>query len=250
MPCLASVLTSSGFLDGIKTAIASLTGAGIAFSFALYRDHRLRRRDRIAAGNMAVITLMRQTNDYFSAAAAIRAQRDFLKQAAPAAPDWMLMKPMHFDYSEALRFKMDSLVFLLERPEGAAIVQSLLAVEMHYHAMFAMLLVHAATSEAVQVRLSDAGIDPYQPASVADLERAVGFQLVSKTRSFVHGIFDSIDRDEAKFREACDLLPRALRRMFGEKAVVRIELPDAAQLRAQAAATVQAWTAAVADAAP
>jgi len=237
-------------MDGVKTAIASLTGAGIAFSFALYRDHLLQRRDRIAAGNMAVITLMRQTNHYLAAAAMIREHRDWLLSQQPTSPLWMHIKPMHFDYSDALRFKMDSLVFLLERSEGAAIIQALLSVEMHYHDLFGMLKVHATISEALQLKLSDANIDMRQRVPVTDLERVAGFQIIAKANSFVHGIFECIDRDEAAFREACDQLPRALRGMFGRKAVIGIAVPDTATFRAEAVQSVRGSVAAVAGAAP
>jgi hypothetical protein len=204
MTCAADVSGAVTAVDVLKSAIGPFLGAGAAFALALWRDRRLRIRDRKAAGNMAVLTLLRQTNDYLTAATTLRTYRDWLLKQQPSSPPWMLMKPMHFDHSDALRFRMDSLVFLLERPAGEKVIEALLTVEMQYHALFGMLKVHAETSEALQVKLSDSDIDPRQGVRVADLELVAGFQLVAKTQSFVHGIFECIDRDESKF-------PRRLR---------------------------------------
>jgi hypothetical protein len=222
-------------LDVFKALLGTLIGAGLAFWFALRKDYLTKREERKAAGNYAVLTLLRQTDDYLRTKAVIGAFRDDILKHQPKSPLWMLIKPMHLNYSDSLKLNLDSLVFLLEHKEGASVVEKLLSADRKYHDFFSLLVTHAVASEEGQRKLSDAKIDPREGVDISELEKVLGFQLVAKIESLVRGIFNHFDRTDATFNEACDELPKLLRAVFGKKGVIRIQLPDAATLRAQAA---------------
>ena len=235
MMLFEDIFPASFWLDVFKALLGTLIGAGLAFWFALRKDYLTKRAERKAAGNYAVLTLLRQTDDYLRTKAVIEAFRDELLKHQPKSPLWMLIKPMHLNYSDNLKFDLDSLVFLLEHKEGASVLEKLLSADRKYHDFFSLLVTHAGASEEGQRKLSDGKVDPRQGVNIAELEKVMGFQLVAKIESLVRGIFNHFDRTDATFNEACEELPKVLRAIFGKKGVIRIQLPDAATLRAQAA---------------
>ncbi len=234
MTLLDDIFPANFTLDVFKALLGTLIGAGLAFWFALRKDYLTKREERKAAGNYAVLTLLRQTDDYLRTHAAIEAFRDALLKHQPKSPPWMHIKPMHLNYSENLKFNLDSLVFLLEHKDGGGVIEKLLNADRKYHDFFSLLMTHAVASEEAQRKLSDAKVDPREGVNIAELEKVIGFQLVAKTESLVRGIFNHFDRTDATFKEACEELPRTLRAMFGKKGAIRIQLPDAEALRAQA----------------
>ncbi len=221
-------------IDVFKTLIGSFVGAGLAFWFALRKEHLTKLKERKAAGNLAVITLLQLTDDYLRAKTVIEEFRKGLLKEQPQSPLWMHIKPMHVIYSESLRFNLDSLVFLLDRKEGARLIEMLLSAERKYHDFFGLLTVHAVASEEIQRKLADAKVDPRAGVSVAGMESVAGFQLIEKTKSFVRGVFNHIDEKDSTFEEACEELPKALRQIFGRKGVIRIQQPTSETLLAQA----------------
>jgi hypothetical protein len=221
-------------LDIFKSFIGALLGASFAFFFALRKDHLTRVKERKAAANFAMLTLLKQTDDYLNHKTHIQAFRDNLQKEQPASPPWMLIKPMQLDYSPDLRFNLDSLVFLLEYDGGASAIEHLLNADRKYHNFFRLLEVHAEAGEEMQKAFSAAKIDPRKGARISELEDVAGFHLVEKTNSFVRAIFRHFEGRDRVLQDACDELPQLLQKIFGKKGVIGIQLPDQKELRAQA----------------
>jgi len=226
-------------LDIFKSFIGALLGAGLAFIFALRKDHLTRTKERKAAANLAMITLLQQTDDYLNAKAHIQEFRTNLLKAQPETPPWMFIKPMHLNYSSELRFNLDVLVFLLEYKGGSRAIEMLLNADRKYHDFFHLLEVHAEASEELQRKFSDAKIDPRQGITVGELEAVAGFHLIEKINSFVRAAFRHFEEGKDRtFQDACEELPQLLQEIFGKKGVIGIQLPDQKTLRAQAQQSV------------
>jgi hypothetical protein len=220
--------------DVFKALIGTFIGAGLAFWFALRKDDLTKQKERKAAGNMAVLTLLEMTDEYLRTKAVIEGFKEGLLRLQPKSPMWMFVKPMHLTLNEELRFNLDSLVFLLEHKDGARAIELLLSAERKYRDFFGLLKSHAPISEELQRKLSDANIDPREGARISDMEKVIGFQIVAKTVTLVEGVFAHFEEKESVFEQACTQLPRLLQKLFGKKGVIRITLPTPQELRERA----------------
>lgn len=218
------------FLDVTKTLIGTFAGAGLAFWFALKKDGIAKAKEQKAAGDYALTTLGRQASDFLQVKFSIERDRAERLKETPAMPAWMQIKPMHFPYSESLKFNLDSLIYLYEIEGGSDTVEQLINVEGKYHDFFSLLEVFGKTAEALQQRFSDAGIDPRAGVGLSTLEKVGGFALVSKADSLAKGIFMHLERTEPYFHKACEKLPETLIKKFGGKGALKIKLPTQAEL--------------------
>jgi hypothetical protein len=223
-------LTPSFVSDVVKTLIGSFMGAGLAFYFAVRKDNLGKREQQKAAGNMATVTLTQLANDFLQTRYALLEFQQMLAKEQPHSPKWMTLKAMHAHFAD-VRFDLPSLVFLMEHDGGAQVVEKLITVEMKVHDFFGQLTEHAKANYEMQVKLSEAKLDPAVPRPLKELEDAAGYALVARVESFVGGLNDHVNRTEAAVRDAADALPKLLRQIFGKKGVIRVELPTQQRLK-------------------
>jgi hypothetical protein len=217
--------------DIIKVAVGAFIGAGLALLLALSRQSAARRRERKAAGNLALITLDRLASDFVLARAVILNYREFILRERPRLPPWLHVKAAHFGHAGTLRFEPSGLQLLLEQERGAHVVRKLLAAESAYHDFFWLLRDYIAVAEVIDEKLSLAGIDPADATHARELDGAVGAATAAKAERLAHAILAHVERSEALFREAATTLPVALGRRFGKKGLSTIEIPTYSQLR-------------------
>lgn len=221
-----------GFLpDIIKIAIGSFIGAGLAILFALSRQNAARRRERKAAGNLAIATLDRLANDFAQARAVILNYREYILRERPLLPPWMHVKAAHFSHAASPRFEPATLSFLLEEEGGVQVMKKLLAAESAYHDFFGLLRDYVGVAEAIRERLALARLDPADATLARELADVAGAAAVAKAERLAHAILVHVERSETVFRDAATALPAALGRRFGKKGIGKIEVPTYSQLR-------------------
>jgi hypothetical protein len=221
-----------GYLAEItKIAIGSFVGAGLAILLAWLRHNALRRRERKAAGNLAIATLDRLANDFALARAVILNYREFILREQPRLPPWMHIKPAHFSHASMLHFDRSSLAFLLDGERGVQMMKTLIAAESAYHDFFGLLRDYVAVAEAIREKLALAGLDPMDAAQARDFTDVAGPAVVAKAERLAHAILAHVERSETAFREAAIALPAVLGSRLGKKGVARIEVPTYSQLR-------------------
>lgn len=225
-------LVSGGHVEDIvKVAIGSFFGAGLAVLIALLRQGAARRRERKAAGNLAIVMLDRLAGDFVLARAVILNYREFMLRERPRLPPWLHVKVAHFSHAAMLRMDLSALAFLLEDARGAQAARKLLAAESAYHDFFGLLREHTGIAETIREKLSLAGIDPMDPASGREVADVAGAAAVAKAERLAHAILTHAERSETLFREAAGGLTDALGHRLGKKGVSRIEIPTYTQLR-------------------
>jgi hypothetical protein len=222
------LLPDDFFIDIFKSLIGAFIGAGLAFLFALHKDKLTRLRAQKAAGNMAVTTLARMLNDFIQVRDAIIENRDEVLAEQPHSPIWMLLKPFPLSYAENLKFDIESLTFLFDHEDGAAVFEKLLTVEIKYHNFFHMLGEHRIVSQDAQDVLAEKIPNPTEERPLKEVIAALGFARVARMESTIKVIFEHVDGSEKFYLAAAEALPALLRKLFGKKGLIKIAPPASA----------------------
>ena len=216
--------------DVFKALIGSFFGAGLAFIFALRKDASTRLTEQRAAGNLAVTTLARMTNDFMQVSAVLADHRKRVLADQPQSPLWLQFKPMAHEYNEDLRFDIAGLTFIFDHPDGPEVFNILITAEIKFHSFFQHVTRHAAITEDAQDVLAASHPDPRVPRPVSELNQSLGFARIARIESIASAIIEHIDRSEPSFLEAGQALPALLKKLF-KKGVIRFQPPDAAELK-------------------
>jgi hypothetical protein len=200
--------------DVAKSAIGPFIGAALAFLANEVNRYRTERRDRVAVGNMALFTLRQQLADLYSYRAVIRRELVIFLERAPDAPDWALLRPKLFQWSENSEFDRSGLAFLMMAASGKQAMQLLADAERRYGAarsgyeagMKAVRDLHARTSE-----LERDGRD----ATWDEMRRYAGPALVSACEGIFNSTLARLDDDIDGHRAALAALRRALKQQLG-----------------------------------
>lgn len=190
-----------------------------AFLFNLLLQYLLRRRDNLAAGNLALLVLSRQLSDLLVLAEATQDHRDGVLKADAKTPTWAQVHPGHFYFSEGLKFNFENLSFLLSKGD-AKILSQLAEVEQRYFDLASLVERHAEALEAIQTKIADGKAQNWQWVEMEDL---VGKALIAKANSLTGGILSRVARDPDEYQEAIDGLRTALLRRFDHRKVVSVK---------------------------
>lgn len=209
------------WLDVAKAFIGALFGAGLAFAANALNQYRLRRRDNLAAGNLALLILKRQIDDYFNVREAFLQDRAKRLKENPHSPPWAHFKPMIFAFSEGLRFDFRPLAFLFA--QGASeVVNRLALAETRYSDLAAIVRVFNETADALQNRLVELGVAPGTAFNIADIEAKLGAALVGKMSSLTSALLTRFEKDEKDYKAAVQTLSEALLMIYKPKEVVKV----------------------------
>lgn len=213
-------------IDVFKAALGSFVGAGLAFWFALRKDHLNRSHAQQTSGRVATTTLARFSSDFFQVKKAIVESRAEVLAAQPRSSLWMQLKPMPFPYAEDLQFDMSAITYIFDYEGGASVFEKLINAQLKYHNFFFLLREHRSTAQEVQDLLAQNFPDPQRGVRVAEVEAKLGFSKVARMNSLVKAIFSDADDGQQTFDQASDALSELLKRIFKKKAL-RIVKPVA-----------------------
>lgn len=210
------------WLDIAKPALGAFIGAGLAFLSNTWFQLRQLRRERITAGNFALLILKRQLDDFYNVRRGYLRQREEVHGPSPSAPPWMHFLPMSYPFAEGVKFDFQSLAFLVET--GNADVINLLAIAEGRHADLNDLASrHAALMLRIQERMESFEVPPSGEIDVEKAEAHLGRALVANGNDYTNGLLYRFREDERDYRAAIEILRNALVRKFGEKPIVRVE---------------------------
>lgn len=214
--------------DLIKILIGSFCGAGLAFlSNSIYQASQKTTKNK-AAGNLALATIGGQINDFLVLRKGFRETQKEILNAVPNAPRWLQGKPLHFHFGENLTFDFESLSFLFE--EGGAHTFTLLRLaEQRYFDVSKILGMYSEAMNEMQIKLAAKGVQSEADFSIAEIENAMGPQLVSKISSFFDALEHRFENDLKDYEQAFVDLQKVLMDTFGRKGVVNIKLPPETQ---------------------
>ncbi|MRW92380.1 hypothetical protein GJ699_20495 [Duganella sp. FT80W] len=188
-----------------KLIIGPFVGATFAFVVARYNDARKLRRERIAAGNLALLTLRDQIDDYLGFRKSFR--YDLANPARGAvAPVFMLVHATFQAYAETY-IDFSSLSFLMERRRHIPKLNSIVYSQKLYRNLIKLDDLRNEAVLEFQKKLADADSPPQ---TIADIERIVGPLLIANATSAVVGLAFHAKDDEKTYRRAVDELREAL----------------------------------------
>lgn len=216
-PNLEAKCCSDFYSDVIKTLIGSFAGAGAAFAANFVLQRRIEKRDNLAAGRLALLTIRAQLDDFVNYRHVIRHSVDYIyTQLGQATPEWVLAKPVGFEFAESNTFKLESLAFLLSTATGRKAFERLQFVERTY---FDLSSRHTDYHESVQELQRAMAPLHAQLANLtyAALETHFGPELLARVRDQQRAVVIRIDRDEKRYTAAFRLLNDAMVERYGEE---------------------------------
>jgi hypothetical protein len=212
-------MNATFWLDVLKALIGTFAGAFLGFGSALLIQHIQRRRDDLAAGNLAVFTLAQQLNDFLIVSTGFNQVRQETLKEAPNLPLWASSKPIHFAFNASLRYDFQKLGFLaaIDHP----VLEKLALMEKQYLALEKLVKDHAEVFRTIQRRTAEAAYKQGELVQIDTIEAIIGSDLVAQANSFTSAIIERVDRDEPDYRDVGAALTAALQSHFGERTLFR-----------------------------
>jgi len=203
------------WLDVAKTFFGALLGAGLAFASNLYIQWRIRRDERVRAGNVALAILVGQLNDFLSVRKALLAQRERALKQQPNCPLWLQFLPIRYVFGES-QLDVNSLAFLFDATSAAA-MQKLLHVQNLHRTLRQIVADHSDVRKLIQERSAELGIK--DPILQSDLEGKIGPHLIARANSAGKILLEMFETDETEYEAAFSMLRAGLIRKLGKRFV-------------------------------
>ncbi|UTY59809.1 hypothetical protein [Massilia sp. erpn] len=193
--------------DMVKLTLSTFAGAGTAIWVARHNDSRKLHRENVAAGNLALLALRDQINDFLVFRKRFR--HDVANPArGSVAPVYMLVQPMFFQYAESA-VDFASLSFLMEQRNHIPKLNSLVFSTKLYRNLMKLDTFRNETIREMQEKLAE--VEHTNPARTAkEIERVVGPFLISTATYVVVGLALHARDDENVYRQAVKELREAL----------------------------------------
>jgi hypothetical protein len=207
--------SSSGILN---TLFGSFAGASAAFLFNGIHQRRIEKRDNLASGRLALLTVRAQFDDFLNYRWAIWVALDNqYRQVGEHAPEWALGKPMAYHFSDTRTFRFESLGFLLSTSRGTEAFQRLQVVERAYFDLSAR---HSDCNDSIKELQQKIALAPIEldTVSLGELELHVGPEIVARVVDQHRAVVLRIDRDEPLYSAASRALNEAMVERYGEEA--------------------------------
>ncbi len=208
------------WLDMTKTLVGSFVGASLAFGSNLWFQNKERKRKYKAAGNLALATVVRQWNDFLVVRKGFMQTRQAIIEQNANAPIYLHAKPTHFYFSESLKFDYASLAFLFEHGR-AELFTTLAIAEQRYYDLASVIKLYTAAAEIMQSKLASTDLSSNKEFSFADVESAIGPDLLYKLQDTVSGLFQRFEEDESSYITAISELRSAMVKVFGDSGIIR-----------------------------
>jgi len=214
----------SFWLDVAKAFLGAFFGAGLAFLSNNWFQSRQRRRDNIAAGNLAIAVLARQMDDLLNISKGFLEDREEkLGTRGDKAPPWLWFRPITFPFTQDLHFDYSSLAFLFETG-NADVVNELWATERAYVDLVGLVQKHNEIAEAMQKKMQELGIEHRDNVEIAEVEKKLGPQVIQMANTLAQGLVLRFSQGPKKFVNAIAVLRGALVKLYGEKAVSKVKV--------------------------
>ncbi|MFZ6813819.1 hypothetical protein ACO0K3_05090 [Undibacterium sp. Rencai35W] len=217
---------SAFFLDVIKALIGSFVGAWLAF-FAnwLVRQYQ-REEDRVAAGNLAIVTLGRMINAFLIYKQQVVQTRVETINASPNLPIWMQMRPIFHEFDETLSIDFESLTFLFH-PQTHDAMNHLLIAQGKYRNLVGLHKAHFKDMLELQEKISEmSGANQQQDINIDLAMKRVPAYLQGRIESTNIGLVAALENDEKPMIEALRELERSIGSILGRSRLVRISIPE------------------------
>jgi hypothetical protein len=214
---------SAFWTDVAKTAIGAFLGAGLAFTSTMLVQWFARDNEHVRAGNVALVVLVQQINDFLAMKASMLRQRTKALAARPNTPIWLQLLPSQYVFT-ADRIDPSTLPFLFDK-HGAEAMQKVLHVQKLHATLVSLVTEHREVRIAIQQRQSEAGITAFDPKPMEEIERTIGPYLLARAASATEALLEGFQTDEPTYDAAFRMLRAELRRRFGKR-FIDMATPD------------------------
>ncbi len=217
--------TQPGWPEFFRLVLTTFIGAGLAFlSNSLYQNQKETRDNKIA-GNLALVTLRDQINDFWVLRKGFGETKDQVLAQSPNAPKWLQGKPIHFYFSDRFKFDFASISFLLGQ-ERASVFALLKLAEQRYYDIEKLVGTYSDAVEAMQGKLAEHGLRDGRAFVMEEAAAAVGPDLVGKITTLFDALEHRFRNDLVDYEKAFTGLRAAMLDEFGAKGVIGIILPS------------------------
>lgn len=213
---LLNAVPPNFWLDVMKTFIGAFLGAGLAFASSLIIQWRMRRRENIKAGNLALSLLVTQLNDFSAVKKSFLQMRDEALKKNANTPVWLQLRPSLYLFTESHSFDVANLSFLFDK-HGATTVQKLLVAEHRYRSLVALVKEHRAVRELIQDRSAELGLRAGDKLVMSELEDKIGPHLIGRAVSASEALLRCFSEDSEAYLDAWSGLRTELVRRYGKK---------------------------------
>ena len=220
MTLAPAVLHAQWFTTLWSTAVGAFVGAVAAFLIDWQRRAREEKRRRIAAANVALLTLYNMWWVLYTFESHI--VRPVVGQRDHPLPLWLRMKPA-VRPAPSLEFDIPALVFLLHSREPALLPRLILQQQRYRDHVAAVATQNAAIGRARE-RMSARGIGRERYGTDAELAEAVGIQVVGELRTITAAVIPALYDSLEDMAKAYGELLSAVRRELGPKNITAFEL--------------------------
>ena len=205
-----------------KSLVGTFTGAGLAFLSNWWFQRRAKIQDNLASGRRALFTIRSQLDDLANYRYGLVNGISIAHRFMPGAVEWMLAKPIGFNFHESNTFDFKSLTFLLATRSGREIFAQLQFIERAYLDIMARHTDFNDSALELQKTLAPFHRE-HGSASIAAMEAHIGLELIARVRDQQRAVVLRVDRDEGFYRIVFDKLSALLIELYGTKA----EMPKA-----------------------
>lgn len=215
--------TSKSFWgDFWAAAFGALIGAGAAFALAWWEKQREERRRRVAAGNIALLTMYRMWYEIYNYEQHII--RNAVLKKDKAIPLWLRISLLARTPPD-LRFDFPSLVFLLRSSEPVTLANTALQ-ETRYHELFHAVALRNDVLQRVQESMAKKSVGVVTEPTDKELVYAIGIPAIAQLRTLTVGVFESVYKNLEEMRTAYNALLVLLAKELGTKDVVAFALEE------------------------
>jgi hypothetical protein len=185
--------------DALRLVLGTFFGAGLAFLASQYLDSKRRRLENIAAGNMALITVVRQLREF----------RQFREQffSDVNSPIRQSNTPLYLMVRPSLQVYLDneidvsSLVFLLQKKGASDAINAMENANLTYASLVKADTFRNETIVSLQERLADAQAAG-TVTSDAEIRKAIGPFLTATAEGVITILAHHATQDEAIYQTA------------------------------------------------
>ena len=215
------VVSASEFiLPALSTLVAAFLGAWYAFTLQDNKNRRETEDRQIAALNLAIFALGRKQNKLHN----IQDHVITPWQDNPAG--FLLMLPTHDLEKDDIAIDLAGLAYLLETAHANLVGELTVAVAKYRSAIDALNLRSALHKGEVQLKLESAGLIDDEPATLADIRRALGERLYITLCQATDQLIAAVPKALSEVTRISDELTVVGRSVFPANRIIRIGLPQ------------------------
>src|SRR5688572_4869761 len=213
--------SNSSWWDFGIAVTGALLGAGSAFLLEALRRTRHERRQQIAAGNLALLTMFRMWFEIYNY------EKRIIREAVnkgDGIPLWLRISVLARTPAD-LRFNASDLVFMLRTADPPRLALTILQ-ESRYHELFHAITLRNVVLTKAQEKMAGGGVGIATDPTDKELIDAIGIPDIAKLRTLTLGIIDGVYKNLVDMRTEYHALIKMLVGHFGEKNIVPFALEE------------------------